>query len=105
MNGVKTVENINLSGMSAHSLMKLAKRAMLLADDLRKEQPTYDLAIEAGVKDKSYRTVRYGIVLSFGGEAIVEMENGKKWKCIGRGPKGDASHLSHDGFIEFIPMD
>lgn len=51
------MEKINLSGMSADALAKLAERAQTLAADLRKEQPSYELALENGVEDRSYPTV------------------------------------------------
>lgn len=98
------MEKINLSGLSADALTKLAERAQTLAADLRKEQPSYELAIEAGVKDKGYNTVRCGWVSSYSGEAVIEMANGKKWKAVGHGPRGDASWVSKDGYIEFIPL-
>ena len=73
------MEKINLSGMSANALTKLAERASALAKDLRKEQPSYELALEAGVKDKSYLTVREGLVNSYSGEAVVTMADGRRW--------------------------
>lgn len=96
---------INLSGMSADALQALAERAQTLAADLRKEQPSYELALENGVEDRSYPTVANGYVSSFRGEAVVTMADGQRWRCVGRGPKGDASHISRDGYIEFIPLD
>ena len=98
------MEKINLSGLSADALQALAKRASELAADLRAEQPSYELAIEAGGKDNGYDTVRCGWVNSYRGEAVIEMSNGKKWRCVGHGPRGDASWVSKDGYIEFIPM-
>ena len=98
------MEKINLSGLSADALTKLAERASALAADLRKEQPSYELALENGVEDRSYPTVANGYVSSFRGEAVVTMANGRKWRCIGRCPRGDASHISKQGYIEFIPL-
>lgn len=95
---------INLSGMSADALTKLAERASALAADLRKQQPSYELALEAGVKDTGYPTVANGYVNRYEGEALVEMANGKKWKCVGHRPKGSPSHISKQGYIEFIPL-
>lgn len=51
------MEKINLSGMSADALTKLAERASALAKDLRKAEPSYELALENGVEDRSYPTV------------------------------------------------
>ena len=98
------MEKINLSGMSADALTKLAERASALAADLRKQQPSYELALEAGVEDRSYNTVREGLVNSYRGEAVVTMADGQRWRCVGHGPRGDASHISRDGYIEFIPL-
>lgn len=98
------MEKINLSGLSVDSLTELAKRAIALAADLHLSEPSYDLALEAGVRDKSYNTVRCGWVSSYSGEAVIEMANGKKWKAVGHGPRGDASWVSKDGYIEFIPL-
>ena len=98
------MNNINLTGMSADSLKALAEKAMALAADLRKSQPSYELALESGVKDKSYPTVANGYVSSYSGEAVVTMEDGSKWRCVGRGPKGCPAHISKQGFIEFIPL-
>ena len=96
------MEKINLFGM-ANALTKLAERAQTLAKYLRKERPSYELALENGVEDRSYPTVANGYVLSFRGEAIVTMADGQRWRCVGHGPRGDAS-LIRDGYIEFIPL-
>ena len=96
---------INLSGLSADALTKLAERASALAKDLRKAEPSYELALENGVEDRSYPTVANGYVSSFRGEAVVTMADGQRWRCVGHGPRGDASHISRDGYIEFIPLD
>ena len=96
---------MDLSNMSADALEALAKKATSLAKDLRRAEPSYSLAIEAGIKDKSYSTYRCGRVSSFSGEAVVTMADGRKWKCIGHGPRGAADYVSRDGFIEFIQMD
>ena len=98
------MEKINLSGLSADALTKLAERAQTLAADLRKEQPSYDLALEAGVKDTGYPTVANGYVNRFSGEAVVTMADGQRWRCVGHGPKGGPSHISKQGYIEFIPL-
>ena len=98
------MEKINLSGLSAVALQALAERASALAKDLRKEQPSYELALEAGVKDTGYPTVANGYVNRFSGEAVVTMADGRKWRCVGHGPRGDAIHISRDGYIEFIPL-
>lgn len=95
---------MNLSGMSASALESLAKRATALAEDLRKDEPSYDLAIANGVRDEGYSTVRYGRVPSYSGEALITMEDGRQWRAVGHGPSGTAEHVSMDGWIEFIPV-
>lgn len=92
-----------LRGKSAQELEKLAKLAKALADDLRLNQPSYELALQNGVVDKSYDTVANGTISSYGGEAIVRLENGTVWECIGR-PSTGSAHYANDGYIEFIPI-
>lgn len=94
----------DLSNMSAEALEELSKRAASLAADLRKEQPSYTVAIEHGILDRGYDTVRYGFVPSFGGEAIITMADGRRWKAIGHRPRGSAEHVSRNGWIEFVPL-
>ena len=96
---------INLKNMSCHELEALSKRAANLAKDLRGNQPSDELALEAGVEDVSYTTVRHGLIPSFRGIAELIMSDGRRWKCIGHGPSGTAQFVSKNGFIEFIPMD
>ena len=66
-------------------------------------RPTALLAIAAGVEDDSYSTVRYGMVASYRGEAMVTLPNGSEWRCVGHGPQGNAETLARDGYIEMIP--
>lgn len=96
---------ISFKGMSADQLQAIAKKATELAADLKKKQPTYELAIAAGVRDKSYNTVRYGWISSYGGEAEVTMADGSRWRCVGHSPRGSAEWVSREGFIEFIPIE
>lgn len=96
---------MNLSGMSSYQLEKLAKKASLLAGDLKKEEPTYNVALENGVEDCSYRTVRWGEISSYSGEATVTLENGTKWKCVGHKPQGNTHVVTREGFIEFIKLE
>lgn len=96
---------MELNGMSADALDMLAKRASKLAADLRAAQPSYALALEAGVTDCSYHTVRYGGVAAYRGEAIVTMADGRRWRAIGHGPQGGADYVSRGGRIEFVPLD
>jgi len=90
--------------MSAEQLEHLAAQAAKLAKDLRGQEPTYTLALEAGVVDKSYRTVRYGMVPDYRGEAIITMADGTTWKAVGHGPTGTAEFVAKEGYIEFIPL-
>lgn len=97
---------MNLNGMSVNELLCLSIRAGQLAMDLRQDYPSYALALEAGIKDKSYRDEIYGLVKSYSGRAVITMENGKKYKAIGRGPvKVEGSDGGLDGYIEFILME
>lgn len=95
---------MNLSNMSADELEALSKKSAALAADLRKAEPSYALALRAGIRDLGYSTVANGYVSKFAGEAVIELDNGTKWKAIGHGPKGDAYSISRHGFIEFIPL-
>lgn len=93
-----------LMGMSADQLERLAARATKMAGDLRAAEPTLDLALAAGVRDKSYSTVRYGRVASYAGEAEVTMADGRRFRAIGHGPRGDAETLDRGGYVEFVPL-
>jgi hypothetical protein len=87
----KEEQIMKLKGMSKEALRSLAKRALLLADDLEREEPSYALAIENGVDEC--------------GSCEITMDNGKKWKAVGHGPRGDAYYVSSEGYIEFIPLE
>jgi DNA polymerase III delta subunit len=50
-----------LSRWSSEALLNVAKRATALAADLKAGSPTIALALEAGVRDNSYSTVRWGV--------------------------------------------
>lgn len=93
-----------LRHMSVQSLRQLAAKANQIAADLQKIEPSYAMALQAGIKDKGYSTVANGYVSDYSGEAIITMANGSRWKAIGRGPQGNAYTISRDGFIEFIPL-
>jgi len=69
--------------------------------ELRKSQPPYALAIDAGVSDVSYPTVRHGTVAAYRGEADVTMPDGSRWHAVGHMPDGDAENLWRRGWIEF----
>lgn len=93
-----------LRGLSANALDCLARRAALLAADLRQQQPSYELALLGGVCNASYATVKHGLVHWYRGEAVIEMADGTKWLAVGHGPEGTAEYVSKDGYIEFIPQ-
>ena len=90
----------NLLELSAEKLEELAANAQRVAADLRLQEPSDNLCIEAGIIDCSYDTQCNGYVPSFSGEVVVTVENGSKWRCVGRNPKGSASYIDTDGFIE-----
>ena len=90
----------NLLNLSAEKLEELAVKAQTLAADLRLEEPSDSLCIEAGIIDCGYDTQCNGYVPSFSGEVVVTLENGSKWRCVGHKPTGSASYIDTDGFIE-----
>ncbi len=63
------------------------------------------LAIQAGIQDLSYQTVRYGLVASFRGEVKFCLQIPGIWpvwvKAEGYEPSGDAQFLECDGGIKF----
>jgi hypothetical protein len=95
---------VNLVGLSPVALKALAAKALALAADLEKRQPTYELALEAGIEDCGYETVRNGFVAEYRGSAEIVMADGGRWKAIGHGPRGTAEYVSKQGWIEFIPV-
>lgn len=103
---VKTVDlgDVRLQGLSADALLGLARRAKELAGALREEQPSKELALLNGVVDRSYNTVSNGWVPSYSGTAIIEMEDGSRWRAIGHPPKGNAYIINKRGWIEFIKV-
>lgn len=96
---------MNLSNLSSVELKKIAKKALQLAADLEKQEPSYALALENGIKDCSYNTTANGYVYSYSGEAEVTMDNGRKWKAVGHRPDGDAWCIYRQGYIEFVPIE
>lgn len=93
---------INLYGLSSQQLFKLSKEATELAKALQAEEPSYKLALAAGISDDSYNTQRCGWVPSYSGKATITMENGDVWLAIGHKQQGNASCIFRDGYIEFI---
>lgn len=97
--------NNELKNMSSDALLTLAAKATALAKDLKAVQPSYALALACGILDRSYDTVRWGVIPSFSGECDITMADGSRWRAIGHGPEGCADYVSRDGYVEFIPLD
>jgi len=94
---------INLSRISSVELRKLAKKAISLANEQEQSNPSYKIALEAGIVDISYINNTNKTIASYTGEVEITMENGSKWKAIGHKPEGN-SFIENEGFIEFIPL-
>ena len=58
------------------------------------------LAVEAGIVDKSYPTVRWGRVGKFDGNCVAEID-GNLFIVTGHSPEGDAQWIARDGYISF----
>ena len=97
--------NDEMKALSPTALRALAKILVERASALEAEQPSAALAIAAGVRDTSYGTVRYGTITSYSGEGIVKMADGRRWKCVGHGPSGNAEVVTRRGYIEYIPLE
>lgn len=91
------------AGLSAQALETIANKATSLAKDLHDTKPSYDLALAAGIIDKGYPTAANGYMHDYRGEAIIEMEDGSRWKAVGHGPSGGAIS-GYSGWIEFFPL-
>lgn len=91
-----------LTKMSSAQLTHLSEMCQKLAQDLKKKEPSYELALLNGIQDKTYNTVRNGIIPSYGGETIIKMNDGTKWKAIGHRSSGTAHYVSRVGWIEFV---
>ena len=94
---------MDLFKKSVEELNDISKMCLQIARDLKKEIPSYFLAVENGVIDNGYDTTANGWVSSYGGTAIVKLDNGKEFRCIGHRAGGNAYYAS-DGYIEFIPL-
>lgn len=66
-------------------------------------QKMIDLALEAGIQDRSYDTPRQGYVASYLGEAIIKF-NGEYFLAIGHDTDGDPMNVTQEGYIEFIKI-
>jgi hypothetical protein len=90
-----------ISDSNSQALRDIASIALRLAEDLEKIEPSYTLAVAAGVRNKSYDTVCFGRIASFEGEAILTMADGRKWRCVGYGPVGGCDWIRSHGGITF----
>ena len=61
--------------------------------------PTLTECLEAGIRDRSYNTMRNGRVRSFSGQVEIN-KDGVIWVCVGHGPKGNAYVVTRQGYIE-----
>lgn len=93
-----------LSGLSAQDLTRLATMATELAVDLKAAQPTIALALAAGVRDCGYNTQSNGYIPMYRGQGEIKMADGSRWLAIGHDPEGNASWVSKDGWVEFVPL-
>ena len=96
------MRHIDLARLSVEALEALSKKALEGAEDLKREQPSLALALANGVKDISYSTVRWGGVTSYTGQALVTMEDGTSWRCIGHRPTGSSERIDRQGWVEFV---
>lgn len=91
--------------VSANHLSELGKALLKLSEKMLEEQPSKQEALAAGIEDRGYNTVRHGYVSSYRGIAIIQKEDGRKFRCIGHEPEGDAEVIMRNGFIEFVEID
>ncbi|MDP6586874.1 MAG: hypothetical protein QF535_19615, partial [Anaerolineales bacterium] len=89
-----------LMSLSSAELFRMAGKIERLAKQIQSDQPTIEMAVSAGVIDRSYHTVRHGTVSSYEGEAVIETEN-HTWYCKGTKPRGNASSIWQRGEVLF----
>lgn len=94
---------------SADNLRKLADHYLIRSNELLDRHPSYQLALENGVKDVSYKTFRNGVevtgtISSFSGSANITMPNGDQWNAIGHSYEGTPLSIEKQGYIEFFPL-
>lgn len=68
------------------------------------KNPTISDAVAAGIRDKSYDTVRYGWVPSYTGRAVVVLADGttsEYWHARGYGPTGGPDWIGKYGGVQF----
>ncbi|MBU4285156.1 hypothetical protein KKF60_02250 [Patescibacteria group bacterium] len=99
-------EQESLFRMSTQQLNSLNRRVDLAEKTLSQgfNQFTSDelemLALECGIENKSYNTIRWGVVSSYSGEAEVVIK-GQRYKAIGHEPEGTVEYVDRDGYIEW----
>ena len=79
------MKRIELSGKTALQLKDDVKYLLKLIADLERIQPSPALALANGVKQKIYRFPLDGDLVSYSGKALVIMDDGSNWLCIGKG--------------------
>ena len=97
--------HIDINHLSTTELDALAARCTARAKALRADAPGYTLALQAGIRDKSYTTPRHGRVDHYEGTAIITMANGDRWEATGYGPRGNAHVVTSDGGISFRKLE
>ena len=97
--------HIDINHLSTTELDQLIGRARARANALRANEPSISLALQAGIRDKSYTTPRHGRVEHYEGTAIITMANGDRWEATGYGPRGDAYTVTSDGGISFRKLE
>ena len=97
--------HININHLSTAELDALAARCTARAKALRADAPGYALALQAGIRDKSYTTPRHGRVDHYEGSVIITMENGDRWEATGYCPRGNAHVVTSDGGISFRKLE
>lgn len=65
--------------------------------------PPIDLAIEAGIVDKTRRVDGHGIVPSYEGSVVFQWK-GRKWHALGHKAIVVGGQLMSNGYIDIVPM-
>lgn len=67
------------------------------------QEKMYELALKAGIQDRSYDTPRQGFVASYLGEVEIVFE-GKRYFAIGHDTDGCPMTVTAEGYIEFLEI-
>jgi photosystem II stability/assembly factor-like uncharacterized protein len=99
-----------LINLKANQLQLLAMFCNQLSDDLRKDKPSYRLAILNGITDFSYNTDTDPPihVASYSGTALVKLDNGSIWKCRGHfacRKSVEQTTVIEQGYIDFALLE